>query len=303
MTQSSEIITQSTGTPLVSVLMLCFNQESTIDEAIRSVMLQKAPFEFELVIANDCSTDATESRAKAWADRYPGRITLISRRENLGLQRNLLDAYSHCRGKYIAICEGDDFWCSRHKLHRQAGWMEAHPETAICFHRVVNYYADTGEMSLSNGPGTTPRRMTVTDLAKANLISNVSVMYRALPHSELPRWIEKTPLTDYALHMLHASQGDIRFMPQPMAVYRRYSRGIWSGDNRRALELARDVRQLLISHFDGRDEITAPLSEALGRILDALNRPATNTTEAPRRGMLSRLRASVSRLLPPPRIR
>lgn len=305
LSRSSEIISQSTGTPLVSVLMLCFNQQSTIDEAIRSVMLQKAPFEFELVIANDCSTDATESRAEAWVKTYPGKITLISRRENLGLQRNLLDAYSRCRGKYIAICEGDDFWCSRHKLRRQAGWMENHPETAICFHRVVNYYADTGEMSLSNGPGTTPRHMTVTDLAKANLISNVSVMYRALPHTALPRWIEQTPLTDYALHMLHASQGDIRFMPQPMAVYRRYSRGIWSGDNRRALELARDVRQLLIGHFAGREEITGPLSQALARILEALRQPATESSPAtpPRRSLLSRLRASLSRHLPPPRIK
>ncbi len=300
--EDTEILTHSTGTPLVSVLMLCYNQEATIDEAIRSVMLQKATFAFELVIANDCSTDATEARARAWAERYPGRITLISRRANLGLQRNLLDAYARCRGKYIAICEGDDFWCSPRKLARQAGWLEHHPETAICFHRVVNYYADTGEKSLSNGPGTTPGRMTVTDLARANLISNVSVMYRALPADALPRWIEQTPLTDYALHMVHAAQGDIHFDPRPMAVYRRYSRGIWSGDHRRSLELARDVRRLLIGHFAGHPDVTAPLEAALGRILEALASPAEAPSERPG-GLSKRLIRSLSRRLPLPRIR
>ncbi|MDE6279285.1 MAG: hypothetical protein K2M05_04870 [Paramuribaculum sp.] len=81
--------------------------------------------------------------------------------------------------------------------------------------------------------------------------------------------------------------------------------GIWSGDNRRALELARDVRQLLISHFAGREEITQPLSQALGRILEALSKPAAESSPAtpPRRSLLSRLRASISRLLPPPRIK
>lgn len=303
---NADILTHSTGTPLVSVLMLCYNQEATIDEAIRSVMLQKAPFDFELVIADDCSADSTVSHARRWAFRYPGRITLIARRANLGLQRNLLDAYVRCRGKYIAICEGDDFWCSRHKLARQTRWLESHPETAVCFHRVVNYYADTGEKSLSNGPGSTPRRMTITDLAGANLISNVSVMYRALPASALPQWIEQTPLTDYALHMLHASQGDIHFDRRPMAVYRRYSRGIWSGDNRRALELARDIRQLLISHFADRPEVTDRLRRSLDSILEALASPSHQGDDTPkpqRRSPLQCLVRSISRRLPLPRIR
>ncbi len=227
--------------------MIAYNQEVTIDEAIRSVVLQRAPFRFELVVADDASTDGTAGRAARWQQEYPDIVRLVRREKNLGLQANFLDAWSRCRGEYIAICEGDDHWCSRHKLRRQAEWLDSHPECALTFHRVVNHYADTGTLSLSN-----PRQksdLTLEDLARGNVITNLSVMYRAIPYEQLPEWIREVKLFDYAFHSLHAERGTAHYLRQPMAVYRRYSRGIWSGDNHRAWLLALDIREHLMEHF------------------------------------------------------
>ncbi len=235
------------GAPKVSVIMIAYNQEATIDEAIRSVVKQRAPFPFELIVADDASSDSTARRAEEWQRRYPEIVRVVKRQENLGLQRNFLDAWSRCRGEYIAICEGDDHWCSRHKLRRQAAWLDAHPDCGLTFHRVVNHYADSRTLSLSN-PRQQPR-LTLADLARANVITNLSVMYRAIPYAELPAWLSEIKLFDYAFHSLHAARGYAQFMPQPMAVYRRYSRGIWSGNLHRSWLLALDVRERLMEHF------------------------------------------------------
>lgn len=286
--------------PKVSVIMIAYNQADTIGEAIRSVVLQRAPFPFELIVADDASTDSTLGVARLWQERYPDIIRIIARPANLGLQANFLDAWAQARGEYIAICEGDDHWCSRHKLRRQAAWLDAHPECSLVFHRVWNHYADTRTLSLSNPRQ--PRDITLEDLARANVITNLSVMYRAIPASELPGWIREIKLFDYAFHSLHLARGNGHFMPQPMAVYRRYSRGIWSGDPRRALLLALDVREHLIAHFSSlRPVAAARYSEAASAIRARLQAPA-EASGALRTSFLSKTRAFISRFIPVPRI-
>lgn len=249
---------------LVSVIMITYNQEAFIDEAIRSVVKQHTTFPYELVIANDASTDATAEHCRLWAERYPDIIRFVDRKENLGLQRNYLDAYARCRGKYIAICEGDDWWCSRHKLQRQVDYMEAHPECAVCFHRVVNYYADKHTMSLSNG-GQKPE-LTLHDLSKANVITNLSVMYRAIPAEDIPGWMGEIALFDYAMHSLHAARGVIHYINRPMAVYRQYSGGIWSGNRDKGWLLAMEVRERLMDHFASQPDIAANYGKAYRQI-------------------------------------
>lgn len=240
----------------ISVIMIAYNQERTIDEAIRGVMLQRTSVPFELIVADDASTDSTVERIRRWQERYPERIRLIARPANLGMAPNYLDAYAHCRGRYVAICEGDDWWCSSRKLERQYAYMEAHQECALCCHRVVNYYADKHTLSLSNG-GLREGRYTLADLARGNFITNLSVMYRAIPASELPQWVSEIKLFDYAMHSLHAERGHIYYMSSPMAVYRQYAAGTWSGSATRRLRLAMDVRECLMRHFAGRPDIVA----------------------------------------------
>lgn len=176
----------------VSILMLTYNQEHYINEAIRSVMLQETNFLFELVIGNDASTDGTGKICKEWQDKYPGQIILLDRKQNLGLQQNFIQTYAHCRGQYVAICEGDDFWTDKRKLQLQTDFMDAHPDYSTCFHRVINYYEDRGTKSLSNGGQKSESN--ILDLARSNYISNVSALFRRGLFGELPEWFPRQHL-------------------------------------------------------------------------------------------------------------
>ena len=211
----------------VSVLMLTYNQERYIDEAIRSVMLQETDFRFELVIGNDASTDRTDAICRKWRDAYPQQIRLFSRERNLGLIGNFLQTYANCRGMYVAICEGDDFWIDRHKLQIQADFLDAHPDCSTCFHRVINYFEDNGTKSLSNGGGQKTDTC-LTDLARSNYITYVSAVFRKGLFGDFPDWFAQVSTYDYALHMLNAQYGDIHYINRPMAVYRQHGKAIWS---------------------------------------------------------------------------
>lgn len=243
---------------MVSVIMITYNQQKYVEQAVRSVMSQRTAFPYELVIADDSSSDSTPDICRRLAEAFPGKINLIARTKNLGASANYLDAWSRCRGKYIAICEGDDWWLSPYKLTRQVEYMETHPECTVCFHRVANYYPEKHNWSLCGKPASND--FGLEELAGGNIITNLSVMYRALPRTAIPDWVLQTPLFDYAMHSLHAANGRIHFMPYTMGAYRKHHYGIWSGDALRARRLATEIRRLLIAHFHkSHPQVTATL--------------------------------------------
>lgn len=249
-------MTGSANNVLVSVIMITYNQEKFIEKAVRSVMTQRTDFNFELIIADDASSDSTQTICRKLAAEFPDTIKLVIRSENLGASGNYLDAWSRCSGKYIAICEGDDWWLTDDKLACQVEYLEAHPDCTVCFHRVANYYPAKRNWSICGKPSS--HDFGLTQLAQGNIITNLSVMYRALPRTAIPDWVMQTPLFDYAMHSLHAAQGQVHFIPKVMAVYRKHSYGIWSGDALRAHRLATEIRRLLIAHFhESHPEATA----------------------------------------------
>lgn len=228
--------------------MLTYNFNRYADEAIASVMGQICPFDFELVIGDDASNDGTVELCRRWAERYPGRITLLTNQRNSGLLANFARTYAHCRGEYIAICEGDDYWTDHSKLRRQVEFLDTHPEYSMCVHRVVNYYEGEGSMSLSNGGQ--KHDNDIIDLARCNFITNVSVMYRRSNIPTLPAWIGDVATYDYAMHMLNAEHGKIWYMPRCMAVYRKRSDALWSrAGQEKQYRMAMQVRQALMRHF------------------------------------------------------
>lgn len=233
----------------VSVIMVTYNQEKYINEAIRSVVLQKFDYPYEIIIGDDCSTDRTLEYSQKWQAKYPNLIRIIQRDKNIGIQRNYIDTYNQCRGEYIAICEGDDFWCSKHKLQRQVQYMDTHKDCNICFHRVINYYMTNNSKSLSNGKGT-KIDSDINDLAKSNYITNLSVMYRRDAVNKLPEWLTEIASPDYVIHMLHASTGSIHYINKPMAVYRQHAKGIWGSNiKEKQLLISLNSRKYLIAHF------------------------------------------------------
>lgn len=236
----------------VSVLMLAYNQERYIDEAIRSVVLQQTSFPIELIVADDASTDHTLDRIHYWQRRYPERMVVLPPTENLGLAANFIRAYSHARGEYVAICEGDDFWTDKRKLQIQADFMDTHPEFAMCFHRVVNFYEADGSKSLSNGHQ--KRIVGLSDIALCNPITNVSVFYRRKAAGSLPEWMNRVTSYDFVMHMMCATHGNVYYMKRPMAVYRKLATSIWTGgDKARRSMISLKNRDLLIDFFKQRN--------------------------------------------------
>ena len=119
--------------PLVSVKMITYNHAPFIAQAIDGVLMQKTNFPFELVIGEDCSTDGTREIVFEYQKKYPDIIRIITSDNNVGGKKNSYRTRKACRGKYIAFCEGDDYWHHPQKLQKQADYMEGHPECGLAF--------------------------------------------------------------------------------------------------------------------------------------------------------------------------
>lgn len=222
--------------PLVSVAMITYNHEPFIARAIEGVLRQRTDFPFELVIGEDASTDATREICQHYQRRYPDVIRILWASENVSrdCSGNFYRTCQKCRGKYVALCEGDDYWTDPDKLQLQVDYLEEHPECAICFHPVRVVWTDGihPDGFLPKHPERYVRRILgLRELLSGNFISTNSVVYRwnadgrvltDFPVYELPG--------DWMLSLLHARMGNIGFINRCMAVYNRHGNGLWAGD-------------------------------------------------------------------------
>ena len=118
----------------VSIVMLAYNHERFIEQALDSVLMQETEYEYELIVGEDCSKDCTREIVKRYEEKFQGRMSPLYRDKNLGMIKNLLDCLTHCTGEYIAMLEGDDFWTDCGKLQKQVDFLETHSEYAACVH-------------------------------------------------------------------------------------------------------------------------------------------------------------------------
>lgn len=126
------VTSDSAMKPEVSVLVVCYNQASTIEQALRSVAAQQTDFPFEIVIADDCSTDDTAERCRAFAAAHPEvSVRVLHRERNMGLVDNYFDALLQSRGRYVADCAGDDWWPDPGRLQRQRNLLAADPSVTV----------------------------------------------------------------------------------------------------------------------------------------------------------------------------
>lgn len=125
--------------PLLSIVTITYNHELFIAKTIEGVLMQQVNFPMEFIIAEDCSTDNTKKIVLDYANLYPELIKVITSENNVGAVANERRAMLAARGKYIAFCEGDDYWTDPLKLQKQVDFLETHPEYCVCFHRYRNY--------------------------------------------------------------------------------------------------------------------------------------------------------------------
>ena len=222
--------------PLVSVWMITYNQEPYISQAIDSVLMQETTFPFEIVIGEDCSTDATREFCLKYKDQFPEKIRLILHEKNGGLVRNFWETLQECRGKYVAQLEGDDYWTDSLKLQKQVDLLEAHPEHAFCYHRFDTVDA-VGEVlaaaEIIQDEKDFPADLTTQSIidAKWSPVQTLTLLFRRQAFTEMPSWIYQMPIFDWPLHFYLSRSGTGVLINQNMACYRSHSAGVWSGED------------------------------------------------------------------------
>ncbi|HXB71939.1 MAG TPA: glycosyltransferase [Candidatus Acidoferrales bacterium] len=207
--------------------MVTYNHEKFINSAIESVISQRVGFRYELVIGEDCSTDRTREIVKSYEARNQHLIRTQLHSQNQGAQECFLQALWACRGRYVAILEGDDYWTSPHKLQTQVDILERHPEFSICCHRAKVIY-ENGNQEPWEYPMLDRTVLTLEDLLRENFIPTCSTMFRLGLLIDIPEWYRKVIVADWALHLLLAQYGDIALIPETMSVYRVHGGGSWS---------------------------------------------------------------------------
>jgi glycosyltransferase len=215
--------------PLVSVIMITYGHEKYIQKAIEGVFLQKTNFPIEFIIANDCSPDNTDELVKEIIKKSPPNIQVryTKHEANKGMNPNFIWAYQQALGKYVAVCEGDDYWTDENKLQKQVDFLEQNPDYSVSCHNIFLLNGDTLSSESPYDKENTQETYTLNDLASRNLIPTLSVVFRYFDIN-FSDWYLSSPMGDYPLMLWIAQKGKIKYFKEKMAVYRQ-NVGVWSG--------------------------------------------------------------------------
>lgn len=138
--------------PLVSILVVTYNQVSFIRQTLDSLIEQDCPFNYEILIGEDNSTDGTREICIEYEKKYPEKIRLFLNQSNKGFIKNYFGLFEYVKGKYIAECGGDDYWCDKLKLKRQVDILDANPEVGLVYgnYKIFNETKSKYESSAIN---------------------------------------------------------------------------------------------------------------------------------------------------------
>jgi glycosyltransferase involved in cell wall biosynthesis len=121
------------STPVASICVRTYNLERFVEEALDSLLMQETDFPYEIVVDDDCSTDGTADIVKAYREKFPHIINANLLKKNIGVRMNFIKNMQRARGKYIAPCDGDDYWTDPLKLQKQVDFLEEHDEYVVCY--------------------------------------------------------------------------------------------------------------------------------------------------------------------------
>lgn len=209
----------------VSVFMITYNHEKFIAKALDGILEQKTDFDLEIVIGDDNSTDNNKKIILEYARKYPNRFKLILHPANVGAARNQRSVFRMCKGKYIALCEGDDYWTDPLKLQKQVDLLEANPNFAGCGTQSLVMYEDINKDSHIFKDGVN-NILTIKDFIRNRPFHTASFMFSGnIPAETIPLNIFSA---DRAIYLLVASFGDIYYLDEITCVYRRNGLSITS---------------------------------------------------------------------------
>ena len=215
----------------LSIVCTTYNQENYIAKALDSFLMQETDFPFEVIVGEDCSSDKTRTIVEDYAKKYPDIIKPIYQEKNSGGYQNIVDAMNACKGEYIILNEGDDFFTDKNKLQIQVDYLDKHKDCSMCFHPVKVFFQDKSQKDYifptKEILSKIKHHFDYNSLKKGNFIQTNSCMYRRdninfeqiLPPELLPG--------DWFIHLHYSKLGKIGYIDKVMSAYRRCSTGIW----------------------------------------------------------------------------
>jgi glycosyltransferase involved in cell wall biosynthesis len=234
----------------VSILCLTYNHEKFIKQTLDSFLMQETNFNFEILIHDDASTDKTIKILKNYQKKHPEIIKLFFEKENQfskGIYNSMFKILLPlAKGKYISICEGDDFFINKNKLQLQVDFLDKKLDHALCFHPVRVFFENKEEKDCIF-PNKNIKKFTKKELLKNNFIRTSSVMYRRQNYKNFIK-INIIP-GDWFLHLYHAKFGKIGFIKKTMSTYRRHSKGLWWNAHKNRNQLVIDYTKNHLNLF------------------------------------------------------
>lgn len=217
--------------PRVSICCTAYNHVDYIRQCLDGFVMQKTSFPIEVLIHDDASTDGTQDIIREYADKYPDIIIPIYQTVNQyskGVKVSLIYNYSRAKGKYIALCEGDDYWTDPYKLQKQVDFLESHPDYVMCSHRFDQYYEEERRLEKEQDESFQGADYDLKNLIGGKwLTQTLTVMYRRSA-LDLLHYESYGMSMDIILFYALLKEGKGYCFPDVMGVYRYHNGGVWS---------------------------------------------------------------------------
>ncbi|MBL3675738.1 glycosyltransferase [Paracoccus sp. KCTC 42845] len=260
--------------PTVTSVILGYNHEDFIVEAIESALEQRGDFHHEILLADDGSTDGTARIMSRYVEKYPMKIRSITRGGNFGVSENYRHCFREAQGQFISVLEGDDYWTDPEKNIKQVTFLRDHLDAAMVLSRIELYDMKKNSRRLLKRQEGLPSMLSAADFARnehLNLIVNLSCcMFRSDIMKRLPSTLYEPRLSEIAIAFYLDRIGGIGFLPQVMSTYRMNEKSVWTGADRTsqhqqaidvrqcALRVARPIyRAIIQEHIDRRKDLLA----------------------------------------------
>jgi glycosyltransferase involved in cell wall biosynthesis len=213
---------------LVSINCITYNHEAYIRDAIEGFLMQRTDFEFEILLGEDCSTDNTRKMIEEYVRLYPNKIQLITSDKNVGVMENMNRVFKNSKGKYIALCEGDDYWTDPLKLQKQVDYMEQNPNCTLCFHNAEVVDFNNNRTNRNVVPWLKTNRKYVKEnhiysageLALLGYIPTASYLFPKHLLENLPEWCYHAVVGDNVIKLITSNHGYAYYINETMCVYR-----------------------------------------------------------------------------------